>query len=703
MVVSTLRRLTLFVLSFGALPASAQITTLVINEIDAAQPDSDTAEFVELYNAGTESVDLSQVELRFYNSSGSRYELVEFSSETTVPAGGYFVVCGNGNTAAYCGPVSNGLTTGLRDGPGAVDLITAGGPRIDVVSYDGVVTGFSEGSVGAPDDPITTGNDDIGISRIPDGRDTDDNAADFEVTGITPGSANIPAISGPVTQTLNEGEAWYLLAAPVAGLTLDGDGSQSASTWLDPLWTQGFSNADAPSGPGTVFRYNESDLGTVQDGYFPPADAQSTVPSGVGYFIYVYADDDFDTPGTVDGGFPKTLDAEGTEPATPFTFPVTFNDGLETAGGEEASPDLDNDDDGEDDDGWNLNGNPFRSAIDWDNPGWTRTNLEPTVWVYDPTDGYVSYNATTMAGTLTGGEIGVFQGFWTHAINANPALEATVQVKVGGEPEFYGRRADPPTAISFRLDGVQDGIDRSAYATVAWTDGCKEDRDYLCDAVDLAPLGSNALSLYTLANAESGQAALDISGLPLGFGRVEVPLGAHAVGTAPDGDVSLSWPELRSVPPGWTLTLRDRETGTEIDLEVETTYTFSLGAVETAALPHLGSAPLATKADDDTRFTLIVTEGTPVATDDLEAETSVSTIYPNPAADGAALEVRLASAQEVRVEVYDVLGRRVSARDLEAASTTTVRIDTADLVPGVYVVRVSGDGFQESRPLTVVR
>lgn len=43
-------------------------------------------------------------------------------------------------------------------------------------------------------------------------------------------------------------------------------------------------------------------------------------------------------------------------------------------------------------DGWNLLNNPYCSAIDWDSPSWTKTNVDNAIYVYDRiNDYYASY------------------------------------------------------------------------------------------------------------------------------------------------------------------------------------------------------------------------------------------------------------------------------------------------------------------------
>ena len=58
----------------------------------------------------------------------------------------------------------------------------------------------------------------------------------------------------------------------------------------------------------------------------------------------------------------------------------------------------------------------------------------------------------------------------------------------------------------------------------------------------------------------------------------------------------------------------------------------------------------------------------------------------------------------MRVELYDALGRRVAVLHdgtLAAREATALRVPTAGLAAGAYVVRVSGEHFTDARRLTV--
>jgi predicted extracellular nuclease len=163
---------------------------LIINEVDYDQPDTDTAEFVEIKNASGASINLDGYRLDLVNGyNSSVYGTVDLPA-VDLAAGAYYVVCGNAANVPNCDldvtPDSNLVQNGAPD---AVALVLdADGTIVDTVSYEGDTSApYTEGSGAGLEDPWAVG---MGLSRCPDGTDTDQNNVDFTVAGITPGDEN---------------------------------------------------------------------------------------------------------------------------------------------------------------------------------------------------------------------------------------------------------------------------------------------------------------------------------------------------------------------------------------------------------------------------------------------------------------------------------------------------------------------------------
>lgn len=166
----------------------------VVNEIDYDQPSSDTAEFIEIKNRGTEAGDLSQLTLELINGgTGSSYQSVVLPAVSLNP-GEYFVICSNAATVANC---DLDVLIAIQNGsPDAVALM-ASGVVVDTVSYEGdTAAPYTEGSGAGLADSGTGGQDFKGILRLPDGQDSNRNNIDFAFSCISPGAANTSISDG---------------------------------------------------------------------------------------------------------------------------------------------------------------------------------------------------------------------------------------------------------------------------------------------------------------------------------------------------------------------------------------------------------------------------------------------------------------------------------------------------------------------------
>ena len=269
-----------------AAPASA---ALVINEIDYDQASSDTAEFAEIRNDGSAPVDLDPYALRLVNGANNTvYKTIDLPA-TSLAAGDYFVVCGG--TVANCDLDTTPDTDLIQNGaPDAVALVN-GDTIEDTVSYEGEVPGYTEGAGGAPTDTAASGTAQS-ISRVPDGCDTDVNAADFKLVDATPGAANAaascdatpPGDSAPSVESSD----------PATGDTGVEPGANLRVTFSEPVTAADSAFSLACNGTAVALAVSrESDTAYVLD-------PQQPLPGGTTCTLRVegddYRDDDTDDP-----------------------------------------------------------------------------------------------------------------------------------------------------------------------------------------------------------------------------------------------------------------------------------------------------------------------------------------------------------------------------------------------------------------------
>jgi uncharacterized repeat protein (TIGR01451 family) len=200
-----------------AVPCAGQ---LVINEIDYDQVGTDGAEFVELKNTSGGVINLDNYTLQLVNGNAGGaavYDTIDLPNVNLAP-GDYYVICANAATVPNCdlddGPNTDFIQNGSPDAVGLRDM--SGGPPgvlVDAVSY--------EGNSGAPYTetagvPLAAADSNtiafIGLSRFPDGTDTNNNSADLSLRCITPGAANASASSScpnPIPAILMVNEVDY--------------------------------------------------------------------------------------------------------------------------------------------------------------------------------------------------------------------------------------------------------------------------------------------------------------------------------------------------------------------------------------------------------------------------------------------------------------------------------------------------------------
>jgi hypothetical protein len=159
-----------------------------INELATGTAATLTDEFVELVNAGAEPADIGGYRLVYRSGSGtSDLVLATVPDGTTLGAGGFYLFGGSGYAGAA--PADQSFTTALASTAGGLGLRDPTGALVDSVGYGTATNALVEGHP-APAPPITASPGSSAV-RLPDGHDTNDNAADFTVSSApTPRAPN---------------------------------------------------------------------------------------------------------------------------------------------------------------------------------------------------------------------------------------------------------------------------------------------------------------------------------------------------------------------------------------------------------------------------------------------------------------------------------------------------------------------------------
>ncbi|MEP0005379.1 MAG: invasin domain 3-containing protein [Balneola sp.] len=483
-------------------------------------------------------------------------------------------------------------------------------------------------------------------------------------------------------------QGWYLISSPVAA-TFD--------NLLDSVVTQGYTgstlgNAALDSLQPNVLYYDETFAGTDLQRWRAPGNASNNVSQGVGYFVYVFGDIAADA--RYNNPLPDTLDVGGTEftgSGSSVDFGITYTASADT--------------------GWNLIGNPYGATLDWDDSGnWTKTNVDNTIYVWDKTANggngeYLVWNGLT--GSLGDGLIAPFQGFWVKANATSPSLVVDTDVKTNGGI-FYKTNSeenDPleeirnSPVLGFELS--TNGLRKESF--IMFSEQGLVGKDPF-DAYQLEPFTDSYLELYTKHKDGS---PLVINHLPRKFGKeVEIPIYIDAFknGAGYSGSFLLNLNTVKNIPEGWSFNLQDVSTGIEKSLEEGEVLNFSFRSNKSKTTSSTGLRVKEVKDNADPHFILKIQPGDDAS--GIPSEFNLKQNYPNPFNPSTTFAFDLPVQSSVTLEIYDVLGRKVTSiinNKTYQAGIHDVYWDASSMASGIYIYRIATSEGVRVKKMTLIK
>ena len=245
----------------------------------------------------------------------------------------------------------------------------------------------------------------------------------------------------------------------------------------------------------------------------------------------------------------------GTTPAT-FSFQGLFNTGdvakNNLSYSESAGADLR---------GFNLLGNPYPSAIQWEQGNWGRTNLDYAVYVWSGYK-YVSWNGSI--GALVDGIIPAMQGFFVKSNASGASLTIPEGSRLHSTQPFYKSVEAVSGMVSMRLESTAD-TSHFDEAFVHILSSSTTGYDNNLDAWKL--FGNNAYPQIYTKTADQG--LLSINTQPE-FTSIPVE---YKAGTA--GTYKITFGNIESFDPGQPLFFEDKTTSTVINLRNTGAFVFT--------------------------------------------------------------------------------------------------------------------------------
>ena len=416
-----------------------------------------------------------------------------------------------------------------------------------------------------------------------------------------------------VDATITGDAGWRLLSLPKS--------SGDVSDVSDDSPVQGIAGGSNTGSPSNFYIYDNS--GAWEE----PSNATTAWGDGYGFAMYFYHN-------TSNGSstLPVTLDASGSEPSSNVT--VNLYGGAANR--------------------FTLVGNPFASNINTNSITVTGGSIQNNISFWN--DGGSTYSAQDRTGPYI---IAPWQGFFVETSDANATsitIPTSAKTTSGTSGTFFSKVADIRGDINFALSSetTNDEAIRLSFranATPDWD---------LDDASKLTPL----LPAYATLGFATNDMVKSVESLPYRLEEeVTLPMQLDLVGV--EGEFSLGWDGLETIPDEWELVLHDYEQGTSVNLRDIDGYTFEAEPEVSSKRNPLTvlsmSAKSMAKASQGERFGLTVR---PVSVGNEEELSPYSFTldqnYPNPFNPSTTITYSLESPSNIQLIVYDALGREIN-------------------------------------------
>lgn len=228
--------------------------------------------------------------------------------------------------------------------------------------------------------------------------------------------------------------------------------------------------------------------------------------------------------------------------------------------------------------GFNLVGNPYPSPIDWDNAGWTKTEIDNAIYFFNAgnTDQYSGVYSSYVNGVSTGNAdniIASMQGFFVHVSDGVYPVGATLGVTNAVRtnllnPLFKRSYYDYRTVLRFSANFDSDNAISDA-AVIYFDDYASGDFDIDFDALKLKNTDHQVPNIYSIA-PDLNQ--LSINGMQMPVDSLSIiPLG---ISTSVDGSVTFKAQDISELPSYLKLYLIDKQKNVYHDLRQNTEYNF---------------------------------------------------------------------------------------------------------------------------------
>ncbi|MFN8258375.1 MAG: T9SS type A sorting domain-containing protein [Bacteroidales bacterium] len=310
--------------------------------------------------------------------------------------------------------------------------------------------------------------------------------------------------------------------------------------------------------------------------------------------------------------------------------------------------------------GWNLVGNPYPSSVDWDAPGWTKTNHDNSIYLWNGST-YAVYNGTIGVGINNATRyIPPMQGFFIRCNSTTGSLTSDNSVRVHNAQPYY-KKAGAVETKKIKLLASANEIGDETLIIINQDATDKFEGTY--DALKLFSPNEKAPQIYTSNEFADEMAINSLKNLDP---DTKIPLGIKG---KQQGEYSIKATEIEL--DAWQdVYLVDNLAGRIINLRLQPEYSFTYKP-----------------SDNPLRF--YITFAATTGLEDIESKSFKIYTQGNNAC------ITLPNASNNKLKVYNLLGAELGSYVM---SNDFIKIP---LSTGVYIISVEINGQFISKKLTI--